>query len=78
MIFRYLWAKYCKERLGGVDSFLNGEPPFPGEDKKLEPGDVIYKMRDVLLTLCRKDSTRNASLLFGALYPLEISQYWLH
>ena len=28
--FAYLWAEYCKERLGGVvDSFLNRQPPFP-------------------------------------------------
>ena len=75
--FRYLWAKYCKERLGGVvDSFLNGEPPFPGEDKKLEPGDVIYKkMRDVLLTLCRKDSTRQPPFLYFFSCPVSTKRF---
>ena len=51
--FKYMWTKYCKDKLKKiVDKFLNGEPPFPGEDKKLQQGDVIYKKMIDTLLIC--------------------------
>ena len=53
--FFYSWAKYSKDKLEKiVDKFLNEEPPFPGENKNMQSGDIMYKkMLDCLLQCCK-------------------------